>query len=263
MNKANYRVARGAAPSLPQLNLPQHKMNLFEHLYTEVPDKWRDFFMQEEVRNIIAHISEVIESENEEGADVLCPPIENVFRVFKELGPQDIKVVIMSQDPYHQITGAATGLAFSTPKSHTYINPSVLNMKKHIKSCGFNEACKHGNLEHLVPRGVFLFNAALTVRAKKPKSHTYIWSPFTARVIQYISRLRSDLVFMLWGRDANMYADHIINKSAHCIISNSHPSGLSAYTRMGEHPSFMTSKCFLKANEYLKSRNLDTINWGE
>lgn len=153
-------------------------MNLFEYLYTDLPEKWRDFFMQESIQAEVSKISEYIEKESD--AAQLCPPLDKVFRVFHELGPREIKVVVLGQDSYHSPSDAATGLAFSIPKDHTYVNPSVLNMKKLIKSCGFDEDCVHGNLEHLVPRGVFLLNAALTVRAKKPRIHTHIWSKFTA-----------------------------------------------------------------------------------
>lgn len=237
---------------------------LFETLYSDLPAAWAEFFRRQDIMDIVAKVSEQVYEECCAATDsnhMILPPIDNVFRVFRELSPDKIKVVVLGQDPYHTPADAATGIAFSLPESHTYINPSVSNIKKAAAACGYAQKA-HGNLDHWVKQGVFLVNAALTVRPKAPRCHARIWSPFTARLIQYLSDLKkSNLVFMLWGRDAEQYSAHIVNKHKHFICVCSHPSGLSAYAKLGAHPSFMTSKCFTMCNEYLTLKGIETIQW--
>lgn len=236
-------------------------VSIFEMLYSNLPPTWSDFFKDQCVQDAVAKASSVIESDIAAGL-VVCPTNpHHIFRIFYEVPFNAIQVVILGLDPYHTPTDAATGIAFSIPKSHTYINPSVSNIKKVAKMCGFNQR-PDGNLEHWVSRGVFLVNAALTTLHKKPRAHLQIWSKFTAQLIQYISKHKKNIVFIMWGRDADVYSDHIINKVDHCIIRSSHPSGLSAYTPYKNHPCFMKSMCFTKSNEYLISNGIKRVDFG-
>lgn len=237
-------------------------ITLFESLYSNIPNQWTDFFMREDIRKHIASISTALEVDVRDGAQ-LCPRnIDDVFMVFRMVSPANIKCVILGLDPYHTPVDAATGIAFSLPRDHTHINPSVSNILKVCRQCGFSRAENNGCLNNWVEQGVFLLNTALTSKAKRAREYISIWMPFTQQLIQYISKIRTNLVFMLWGRESINYQYHIINKHKHCILTASHPSGLSAYTKMVDGTSsFMTSKCFSKANEYLKMHNIPEIGW--
>lgn len=181
------------------------------------------------------------------------PKKENIFKVFDLCHLNDIKVVILGQDPYHQ-PNQANGLAFSVNKNINHPR-SLRNIFKEIsRDC----KCKYpssGDLTPLAKQGVFLLNTILTVTKNNPSSHKNKgWETFTDRVIEYIDKKRTNIVFMLWGNYAQS-KEYLISKNKHLILKSSHPSPFSARL------SFNGCSHFSKANNYLIEKGQAPINW--
>ncbi len=181
------------------------------------------------------------------------PAPQNIFKAF-ELCPLDqIKVVILGQDPYHGLN-QAHGLCFSVSKE-VPTPPSLVNIYKEIKTDLGSEIPNHGNLEHWAKQGVFLLNATLTVLAHQAGSHQGKgWETFTDEVIRLISEKQEHVVFMLWGAYAQKKA-WMIDDNKHLILTAPHPSPLSA------HRGFFGCQHFSKANAYLKEHGKEPIEW--
>lgn len=181
--------------------------------------------------------------------DIIYPQKENIFRVF-EMDVQNIRVVILGQDPYHG-PDQAHGLSFSVP-TDIKVPPSLKNIYKELLF-EFPERNYHfssGNLEQWFYREkIFLLNASLTVVKSKPGSHMKIWEQFTNNVIQFISEQNTNCVFLLLGNFAKEKDKYILNKER--IIKGVHPSPLSA------NNGFFHSGIFIKVEELLKEQ----INW--
>lgn len=181
------------------------------------------------------------------------PHPRNVFWAF-ELCPLDqVKVVILGQDPYHG-PGQAHGLCFSV-NDGVQIPPSLVNIYKEIEDdLGFKMP-NSGNLDRWAKQGVLLLNATLTVRAHQAASHQNKgWEEFTDAVIRLISDKKEHVVFILWGSFAQSKAS-MIDSGKHLILRSPHPSPLSA------HRGFFGCRHFSKTNEYLKSVGLKEIDW--
>ncbi|MCL2038532.1 uracil-DNA glycosylase [Candidatus Saccharibacteria bacterium] len=181
------------------------------------------------------------------------PPKHLVFSAFA-LPPEEIRVVILGQDPYHGV-GQAHGLAFSVQEG-VATPPSLINMYKEIEQeFGTKAAGRSGNLESWAKQGVFLLNNTLTVEAHQAGSHRGLgWETFTANIIRYLSANRENLVFLLWGRDARSKRA-LIDEEKHLILEAAHPSPLSA------HNGFFGCGHFKSANEYLVANGLKPIEW--
>lgn len=183
----------------------------------------------------------------------IYPPGALIFNAFNTTPVDQVKVVILGQDPYHG-PGQAHGLCFSV-QNGVPAPPSLVNIFKELKDDIGITIPRHGNLTHWAQQGVFLLNASLTVRAGEPMSHAKIgWATFTDTVIQRISQERPHLVFMLWGKFAQEKAV-LIDQSKHLILKAAHPSPLSA------HNGFLGCRHFSKANAYLISQGIDPIDW--
>lgn len=179
------------------------------------------------------------------------PNKENIFEAFKLTNYNNIKVLILGQDPYHGIN-QSHGLAFSVKIKKT--PPSLLNIFKELKS-DLNIVRKNNDLSDWAMEGVLLLNAILTVVENKPLSHQSIgWETFTDNVIKLINNKETPVVFILWGNYAKSKKPLITNPK-HLIIESSHPSPLSA------HHSFFGSKPFSKTNTFLKKNNIKEIKW--
>jgi len=182
------------------------------------------------------------------------PPNRLIFNAFNHTPFEQVKVVILGQDPYHNV-GQAHGLSFSVQRG-TDIPPSLRNMYKELKADipGF-QMPDHGDLTAWADQGVLLLNATLTVRAHAAGSHQRKgWEPFTDRAIAELSTRRSGLVFMLWGRYAKDKAA-LIDHRRHHILTAAHPSPLSA------HNGFFGCGHFSRANQYLREQGIEPINW--
>ena len=182
----------------------------------------------------------------------IYPPKEQVFRVF-DLALEDIKVVILGQDPYHN-PGQACGLSFSV-NDGVPLPKSLINIYKELHDDLGIKPAKTGNLESWFKQGVFLLNAVLTVEKNSPASHSKMgWENFTDYIIENISEKNENVIFVLWGAYARS-KNKLINSSKHKIIESAHPSPLSAYR------GFFGSKVFSQINSYLAENGRETINF--
>jgi len=185
---------------------------------------------------------------------VVFPPSNLIFNAFNHTPFDQVKVVILGQDPYHNV-GQAHGLSFSVPKG-VAIPPSLRNMYQELSTDipGF-QTPTHGDLTAWTNRGVLLLNATLTVRAHTAGSHQGKgWEAFTDKAIAELSGRRKGIVFLLWGRYAQNKAA-LINYRDHHILTAAHPSPFSAYN------GFFGCKHFSKANAFLVNQGLDPIDW--
>lgn len=181
------------------------------------------------------------------------PAGKNIFNAFACTPFNQVKVVIIGQDPYHG-PGQAHGLSFSVPEG-IQKPPSLVNIFKELNNDIGKPIPESGNLEPWAKQGVLLLNATLTVRANQAGSHQkHGWEEFTNSVISTLSKEKSGLVFLLWGRFAQDKAT-LIDASKHFILKAAHPSPLSAYN------GFFGCKHFSKANEILISQGKSPINW--
>jgi len=191
--------------------------------------------------------------QKQEGKSVY-PISTEIFNAFELTPFNQVKVVILGQDPYHG-AGQAHGLSFSV-KEHIKLPPSLQNIYKELSSDidGFTTP-SHGNLTSWAKQGVLLLNATLTVNASEPGSHQRQgWEIFTDQVIKAISDNKEGIIFILWGRFAQQ-KENLIDASKHFIIKSAHPSPFSAYN------GFFGSKPFSKTNEILIKKGLKEIDW--
>lgn len=183
----------------------------------------------------------------------IFPPAGQIFNAFNTCPFNDVKVVILGQDPYHG-PGQAHGLCFSVNDGIPF-PPSLQNIFKEITSDLGIPAPKTGNLTRWAEQGVLLLNATLTVRASQAGSHQGKgWEEFTDSVIKIISEKAENVVFILWGSYA-IKKKTLIDASKHCILTAPHPSPLSSYR------GFFGCKHFSKTNEYLQSVGKTPIEW--
>ncbi|AJG42970.1 uracil DNA glycosylase [Harp seal herpesvirus] len=191
---------------------------------------------------------------------IVYPPKERIMYWSEICKPEDIKVVILGQDPYHG--GQATGLAFSVFKGIT-VPPSLKNIYLEIsKSDSTFQVPNHGCLDNWAKQGVLLLNTVLTVEKGKAASHTDLgWLWFTNYVISKLSENLSNCVFMLWGSKAIEKAS-LINCQQHLVLKAQHPSPLAANSnRPSRWPKFIGCNHFVQANNYLKEHGKSPINW--
>lgn len=213
--------------------------------------KWLKIFTQEQGKTYYKDLSEKLEKDYKN--KVICPPKNQIFRAFELVNFDEVKVVIIGQDPYYGLN-QADGLAFSVNKS-VKIPKSLVNIFKELVSDIKIEFPKTGDLTSWAKQGVLLLNTVLTVELNKPLSHSkYGWQNFTNRVIEELSLDNKPKVFILWGNDAFKF-EKIINSDNHLILKSAHPSPLSAYR------GFFGSKPFSKTNSFLQKNNLGLINW--
>jgi len=217
----------------------------------KIESSWKEILAEEFNKPYFKELSAFVKEEYQ--SKKVFPPPKKIFKAF-DLCPFDkVKVVILGQDPYHG-PGQAHGLCFSV-NADVKIPPSLVNIYKEITSDIGGEIPKHGNLEHWAEQGVFLLNATLTVIAHMAGAHQKKgWEIFTDEVIRLISEKKENVVFMLWGAYAQN-KEWMIDDSKHLILKAPHPSPLSA------HRGFFGSKHFSQANEYLKSKGLESIKW--
>jgi uracil-DNA glycosylase len=191
--------------------------------------------------------------DDEYAKKTVYPPYDDIFNAFKLTDIEDVKVVILGQDPYHE-EGQAHGLAFSTPEGRP-IPRSLKNIFKEINEEYDYPIPDSGCLESWAEQGVFLLNTVLTVEAGNANSHSKCgWQTFTDNVIKLLNNQTQPIVFLLWGKQAEKKKDLITNPN-HLVLITSHPSPFSA--RRG----FLGSNHFKQANEYLKKNNIKEIDW--
>lgn len=189
---------------------------------------------------------------NQRTTHTVYPKQTEVFNAFKLTPFENVKVVILGQDPYHG-PNQAHGLSFSVNHG-IKIPPSLANIYKELKTDIDFTIPSHGNLTGWANQGVLLLNATLTVRAGEPGSHQKQgWEQFTDAVIKLISDKKEHCVFLLWGNFAKSKIN-LIDLDKHLVLTAAHPSPLAG-------GAFFGSKHFSKTNDYLKSKNISPINW--
>ena len=182
------------------------------------------------------------------------PPYDLIFNTFNHFEPEETKVVIIGQDPYHKV-GQANGLSFSVPNDMK-VPPSLKNIIKELNSdLGGDWPLGCGDLTHWVKQGVLLLNCALTVSVGKPGSHIKIWDSITDTIIQKLSEKYPDIIFILWGNFA-ISKKAFINP-ANPILEGGHPSPLNRKIK----ENFFGKKFFSNANKILLEKGLEEINW--
>ncbi|MEM9424548.1 MAG: uracil-DNA glycosylase [Spirochaetota bacterium] len=205
-------------------------------------------------------LSAFLRSEKQQGKTIY-PPGNRIFAAFEYFAPEQTKVIILGQDPYHG-PDQACGLSFAVPKNQPF-PPSLQNIYKELSEdlpgshtarlLARREA--DGTLLHWAKQGVLLLNSVLTVEAGKAASHGGKgWEEFTDQVISRLSERQKNLVFLLWGSYAHKKASRIRTEN-HCLIRSPHPSPLSA------HRGFFGSRPFSRCNDYLQKHGREPINW--
>ncbi|RUT73391.1 uracil-DNA glycosylase [Ancylomarina longa] len=183
----------------------------------------------------------------------IYPPGKLIFNAFDKCPFDQVKVVILGQDPYHGL-GQANGLCFSV-QNGVAIPPSLKNIFKEMNADLEFPIPQSGNLENWSKQGILLLNATLTVRANQAGSHQNRgWEAFTDAVVKCLSEKKENLVFMLWGAYAQQKGKQI-DASKHLILRSAHPSPFSA------EKGFFGNRHFSKANKYLKEKGKGEINW--
>lgn len=190
---------------------------------------------------------------SEYATQTVYPPGKEIFSAFDACPFEDVKVVIIGQDPYHG-RGQANGLCFSV-RDGVRIPPSLVNIFKEIQQDLGKPIPASGDLQRWARQGVLLLNATLTVRESSPASHQGKgWETFTDSVIRLVSERKSGVVFLLWGAYAQKKGE-IIDRSRHLVLMSAHPSPFSA------DRGFFGNKHFSKTNDYLRSKGLKEIDW--
>ncbi|MGJ0300849.1 uracil-DNA glycosylase [Aliarcobacter cryaerophilus] len=213
---------------------------------------WEDIIDLEKQKDYYKKLKEEIDKRYE--TTTVFPEKQNIFKAFFLTKLDNLKVVILGQDPYHGF-GQAQGLAFSTP-ANIKNPPSMQNILKEIQSdLGKKSICEDGDLTPWAKQGVLLLNTILTVEEAKPKSHHNLgWEVFTDNIIKYISDNCEDTIFILWGSPA-ISKTKLIDRKKHHILTAPHPSPLSSYR------GFFACKHFSQTNNILKSLNKEAIIW--
>ena len=212
---------------------------------------WKEKLEGEFGKPYFEKLTAFVKEEYAKGA--VYPHPKNIFRAFELTPFNQVKVVILGQDPYHG-PGQAVGLSFAVEEG-TSIPPSLRNIYKELESDLGKPVARQGDLSHWAKQGVLLLNATLTVRARAAGSHQgQGWEEFTDAVIKVLSEERTHLVFMLWGNYARNKGAHI-DRSKHLVIESAHPSPFSAYN------GFFGSKPFSTTNQYLEEHEKEPIDW--
>jgi uracil-DNA glycosylase len=217
----------------------------------KIEQTWKDILKDEFEKDYFIKLVDFIKDEYSKYK--VFPKGKDIFNAFEYCRFDELKVVILGQDPYHG-DGQAHGLCFSVPDA-VEPPPSLLNIYKELNTDIGKPISKTGNLEHWAKQGILLLNATLTVRAHQAGSHQNKgWEIFTDAVIQKISEIKKNVVFILWGAYAQNKGK-MIDPEKHCILKSAHPSPFSAYN------GFFGNRHFSKTNEYLLNNGLTEINW--
>jgi uracil-DNA glycosylase len=213
---------------------------------------WKEQLQNEFSKPYFLQIATHLKMEKAAGK-IIYPPGSQMFNAFDKTPWDKVKVVLLGQDPYHN-PGQAMGLSFSVADG-VPPPPSLANMYKELLCDIGMPIPKTGNLTPWALQGVLLLNASLTVRANEPGSHAQIgWQQFTNAVIQKISDEKKGIVFLLWGKFAQV-KQSLIDEGKHHVLKAAHPSPLSAYN------GFFGCKHFSRTNALLMKEGMEAINW--
>lgn len=217
-----------------------------------LPVSWMNHLGKEFQKDYMINLGSFLKEEIGAGK-VIFPPSCEIFSAFTLTSLDEVKVVIIGQDPYHG-EDQAHGLCFSV-KPSMKVPPSLKNIYKELASDLGLEKPDHGFLESWAKNGVLMINNVLTVERSQPASHKGKgWEIFTDKVVETLNNESENLVFLLWGSHAQKKAANV-NREKHLVLECSHPSPFSA------HKGFLGSKHFSRSNEYLKNCSIKPIDW--
>ena len=218
----------------------------------KLEESWKNILINEFNKDYMRHLAEFLRNEKRK-KKIIYPPSNKIFNALNLTKFNDVKVVILGQDPYHG-HGQANGLSFSV-KHGVKLPPSLKNIFKELESDLGIKRNFNGNLDEWCSQGVLLLNSILTVEKGKPSSHANLgWEKFTDKILINLNLNRKNIVYILWGRKAQEKAS-FIDKTNNLTIESAHPSPYSANNGFfGSHP-------FSKTNKYLMSKKIKPINW--
>lgn len=217
----------------------------------KIADDWREVLSAEFEKDYFVRLTDFVRSEYSERK--IFPAGKNILRAFDKCRYDDLKVVIIGQDPYHG-DGQANGLCFSVNDGVAF-PPSLQNIFKEINSDLGKDIPVSGNLDRWAEQGVLLLNSVLTVRAHQPASHSgHGWETFTDAVVRNISERKDGIVYMLWGSYAQRKGS-VADPRRNLILKSVHPSPLSVYR------GFFGCRHFSQANAYLRTTGKIPVDW--
>lgn len=217
-----------------------------------IDTSWKEVLQKEFEKEYFVRLTSFVREEYA-GTTPIYPPAKLIFNAFDHCPFNDVKVVILGQDPYHGV-GQANGLCFSVNKGVAF-PPSLMNIFKEIQSDLGTPIPQDGDLTRWSDQGVLLLNATLTVRASQAGSHQKRgWEEFTDAAIRELAERRENIVFILWGSYAQKKGA-FIDRSKHLVLTSPHPSPLSAYQ------GFFGNHHFSRANRYLAEHGKKEIVW--
>lgn len=220
----------------------------------EIDSTWKEILKNEFEKPYFDRLVSYVKREYSDFPDAIFPKGNQIFRAFNACSFENVKVVILGQDPYPTV-GHAHGLCFSVDVNVKPLPKSLQNIYKELQSDIGIPMPHHGDLSKWAEQGVLLLNTVLTVREGNPDSHANKgWELFTDAVIEELNKRKSGVVYILWGNKAQRKAENV-NSVNNLILKAPHPSPLSA------HRGFFGSKPFSKTNEYLFRHGQSIINW--
>jgi len=228
-------------------------------MFSKLDESWKkilnEYFESEDYFKLKDFLEKEYSEKNLKNKKEIFPKKEEIFTAYNLTPLSKVKVIIVGQDPYHT-PGIAHGLSFSVRKGNK-IPPSIKNIYKEIESdIKIKKDFNNADLTKWAEQGVLLINKVLTVQAHLPGSHwNKGWEKFTEEIIKKLSLKKENLVFILWGKNAQELEKNIENKEKHLILKSSHPSPFSAYR------GFFGNKHFSKTNKYLNKNNIKKIDW--
>lgn len=246
-------VKRGHSDEEGEVSKKARSSGIFDDLGDQLQEKWKVVLGDELKKPYFCLLVSRLNVESAQKKEIF-PPHDKIMKCFALTPFDEVKVVIIGQDPYHD-DGQAEGLCFSVPKGMK--KPSSLNnIFKELKSdIDCFDIPNHGNLSSWAEQGVLLLNTSLTVEAHKANSHKdFGWQLFTSAVLKKLNKEREGIVFLLWGKQAQKKCE-MIDRNRHHVLMAPHPSGLSA------HRGFFGCKHFSKTNVLLQKMGKSKINW--
>ena len=218
-----------------------------------IEEGWKKALEQEFKKPYFLSLKDKVKAEYSLPGVKIFPPGNKIFAAFDSCPYEDVKVVIIGQDPYHGY-GQANGLCFSVAPG-VKMPPSLINIFNEVSSDTGSPLPQDGDLSRWAKQGVLLLNSSLTVREGQAASHSGIgWEEFTDAVVEKLNKEKENLVFILWGSNAIRKGEKI-DRNKHLVLTSPHPSPLSA------HRGFFGNHHFSRTNEYLKAHNKAPINW--
>ena len=208
-----------------------------KHKQKLIDNGWWPWFESFTTTKAFEQLNQRLINDSHKGYNIYPTP-DDVFRLFLLLPLNNIKVIIQSQDPYHN-PNAAHGIAFSHPTHYEYMQPSLKNIYKELENDGYKVNYQNCNLESWVTQGVFLINSALTVLEGQAGSHSAVWKPITTALFQYIAQQHQQLVVIMWGKHAQSFEPQL---NQFYLLQSGHPSPYSSHLFFNHHHFSLTNQ---------------------